>query len=113
MTETVFSVKRACPSCGTSFPELDPRLFSYNSRHGWCASCYGTGLKLSGFDEEQTGEEIWWNDWYDGEAAPCPACDGRRLNPIALAVRFRDQSIADLSRMSVSAIERFLQRSPP
>ena len=38
MTETVFSVKRACPSCGTSFPELDPRLFSYNSRHGWCAT---------------------------------------------------------------------------
>ncbi len=44
MSQTVFSVKRACPSCGTSFPELDPRLFSYNSRHGWCTACYGTGL---------------------------------------------------------------------
>ncbi len=107
MTETVFSVKRACPSCGTSFPELDPRLFSYNSRHGWCKACYGTGLRLSGFDAEQTGEEIWWNEWYDGEAAPCPACAGRRLNPIALAVRFRDRSIADLSRMSVADIEKF------
>jgi excinuclease ABC subunit A len=32
----VFSTKRACPSCGTSYPELDPRLFSYNSKHGWC-----------------------------------------------------------------------------
>ena len=50
MTETVFSARRACPSCGTSFPELDPRLFSYNSRHGWCTACYGTGLELSGFD---------------------------------------------------------------
>ena len=107
MTETVFSVKRACPSCGTSFPELDPRLFSYNSRHGWCGTCYGTGLKLSGFDHEQSGEEIWWNDWYEGEAAPCPACDGQRLNPVALAVRFRDRSIADLSRLSVSAIGKF------
>jgi len=107
MTETVFSVKRACPSCGTSFRELDPRLFSYNSRHGWCKACYGTGLRLSGFDAEQTGEEIWWNEWYDGEAAPCPACAGRRLNPIALAVRFRDRSIADLSRMSVADIEQF------
>jgi len=104
MTETVFSVKRACPSCGVSFPELDPRLFSYNSRHGWCSTCYGTGLKLSGFDETQSGEEIGWNDWYEGEAAPCPACNGQRLNPVALAVRFRDRSIADLSRLSVSAI---------
>ena len=107
LTETVYSVKRACPSCGTSFPELDPRLFSYNSRHGWCASCYGTGLALSGFDSEQSGEEIWWNDWYEGEATPCPACEGRRLNPTALAVRFRERSIADLSRLSVSAIEKF------
>ncbi len=106
MTETVFSVKRACPSCGTSFPELDPRLFSYNSRHGWCKTCYGTGLRLTGFDEEQTGEEIWWNEWYDGEAAPCPACAGRRLNPTALAVKFRGRSIADLSRMSVAEIEK-------
>jgi excinuclease ABC subunit A len=107
LTETVFSVKRACPSCGTSFPELDPRLFSYNSRHGWCKTCYGTGLRLSGFDEEQTGEEIWWNEWYDGEPIPCPACSGNRLNPTALAVRFRGDSIADLSRMSVSTIETF------
>jgi excinuclease ABC subunit A len=107
MTETVYSVKRACPSCGTSFPELDPRLFSYNSRHGWCESCYGTGLALSGFDSEQSGEEIWWNEWYEGDATPCPACEGRRLNPTALAVRFRERSIADLSRLSVSAIAGF------
>jgi excinuclease ABC subunit A len=107
MTETVFSVKRACLSCGTSFPELDPRLFSYNSRHGWCKTCYGTGLRLSGFDEEQTGEEIWWNEWYDGEENACPACEGKRLNPVALAVRYRDRSIADLSRLSVSDIEPF------
>ena len=107
MTETVFSVKRACPSCSTSFPELDPRLFSYNSRHGWCATCYGTGLKMAGFDETQSGEEIGWNDWHEGEAAPCPACAGQRLNPVALAVRFRDRSIADLSRLPVSGIEKF------
>ena len=34
--EAIFSTKRACPSCGRSFPELDPRLFSFNSKHGWC-----------------------------------------------------------------------------
>ena len=109
MSETVFSAKRACPSCGTSFPEPDPRLFSYNSKHGWCESCYGTGLKLHGFDEEQTGEEIWWNDWYEGEAEACPACAGRRLNPTALAVRFRGHSIADLAALSVSQVESFFR----
>ncbi|MBI2294582.1 MAG: excinuclease ABC subunit A, partial [Betaproteobacteria bacterium] len=107
LSQAIYSVKRACPSCGTSFPELDPRLFSFNSRHGWCGTCYGTGLKLAGFGEEQTGEEIWWNEWYEGEAGPCPACAGRRLNPTALAVRFRDRSIADLSQLSVSNIEKF------
>ncbi|MGH8621229.1 MAG: excinuclease ABC subunit UvrA, partial [Burkholderiales bacterium] len=108
MTEAVFSVKRACRTCGASFPELDPRLFSYNSRHGWCMSCYGTGLRLPGFDEQQSGEEIWWNEWYEGEPIPCTACDGKRLNPTALAVRFRGHSIADLSRMSISTIEKFI-----
>ena len=107
MTEAVFSVKRACPSCGTSFPELDPRLFSYNSKHGWCEICYGTGLKLAGFDEQQTGEEIWWNEWFEGDAEACPACAGKRLNSTALAVRFRDHSIADLAALSVSQVEAF------
>ncbi|MDE1951102.1 MAG: excinuclease ABC subunit A, partial [Burkholderiales bacterium] len=44
---TVFSTKRACPTCGTSYPELDPRMFSYNSKHGWCSTCVGTGLALT------------------------------------------------------------------
>ena len=39
--------KRACPVCGTSYPELDPRMFSYNSKHGWCTTCVGTGLTLT------------------------------------------------------------------
>ena len=109
MSETVFSARRACPSCGTSFPELDPRLFSYNSKHGWCPSCYGTGLKLSGFDEEQSGEEIWWNEWYEGEENACPACQGRRLNPVALAVRFGQRSIADYAALPVSEVETLFQ----
>jgi len=106
LNEAVFSTRRACPSCGRSFPELDPRLFSYNSKHGWCPSCYGTGLKLAGFDAEQTGEEIWWNEWFEGAEEACPACAGRRLNREALAVRFRDQSIADLSRRPVTRLAR-------
>ena len=97
----VFSIHRACSGCGKSFPEPDPRMFSYNSKHGWCPRCFGTGLQLAGFAEENTGEEIWWNEWYEGEETPCPACHGRRLNPVSLAVRFDGHSIADLGAMTV------------
>ncbi len=36
----MFSTRRACPSCGRSFAEPDPRMFSFNSKHGWCTSCF-------------------------------------------------------------------------
>jgi len=103
----VFSTRRACPGCGRSFAEPDPRLFSYNSKHGWCESCFGTGLGLKGFDAEQTGEEIWWNEWFEGEATPCGDCDGQRLNPVALNVRFRGRSIARLAALPVDAARKF------
>ncbi|CAM5294412.1 excinuclease ABC subunit UvrA [Eoetvoesiella caeni] len=102
-----FSVKRACPCCGTSFPEPDPRMFSYNSKHGWCTSCFGTGLQLKDFDAEQTGEETAWNAWYEGEAAVCQSCDGERLNPMARAFLWRDRSIAQLAGLSISDAQTF------
>ncbi|HTX23397.1 MAG TPA: excinuclease ABC subunit UvrA [Steroidobacteraceae bacterium] len=99
----MFSTKRACPACGRSFAELDPRLFSFNSKHGWCESCYGTGLELAGFSAEQTGEELWWNEWYEREPTACAACAGQRLNPVALHVRFRDRSISELTARPIAA----------
>jgi excinuclease ABC subunit A len=105
----VFSTRRACPSCARSFAEPDPRAFSYNSKHGWCESCYGTGLQISGFDAEQSGEEVWWNDWFEGEANACEACGGRRLNPVTLNVRFKGRSIADLSAMPVDHALAFFE----
>jgi excinuclease ABC subunit A len=107
LEQTHFSVKRACPSCGTSFPEPDPRMFSYNSKHGWCQGCFGTGLQLQGFDGEQTGEENAWNASYEGETQTCTSCHGARLNPIARAVLWRDKSIAELARMPVSDAHTF------
>jgi len=107
---TVFSTKRACPSCGKSFAELDPRLFSFNSKHGWCESCFGTGVEMTGFDEEQTGEEIWWNDWFEHDPQECGTCHGHRLNPIALNVLFRDQSIATLVNEPVDGAAGFFSK---
>jgi excinuclease ABC subunit A len=102
----IFSTRRACSSCGTSFADLDPRLFSFNSKHGWCESCFGTGVTMQGFDAEQSGEEIWWNDWFEDEAHACESCEGARLNPIALNVRFRDQSIAQATSSPVGEMRR-------
>nr|WP_284676344.1 excinuclease ABC subunit UvrA [Geobacter sulfurreducens] len=106
--DLLFSTLRACTSCGQSFPEPDPRLFSYNSRHGWCPRCFGTGLEIPGFDAEQTGEEIWWNEWFEGEERTCSACRGARLNPEALAVRFRDRNIAELTALTVTQAAAFI-----
>ncbi|MEM6820293.1 MAG: excinuclease ABC subunit UvrA [Pseudomonadota bacterium] len=82
----LFSKKRACPSCQRSFPELDPRLFSYNSPQGWCGDCQGTGRIT-----------------YDDDTPPetCSSCDGTRLNPVALAVTLNGETIATLNDMSV------------
>ena len=112
MSATVFSVKRACPACARSFPELDPRLFSFNSKHGWCGECYGTGLKLTGVDWDderaKTGAEDHvldsWIEWLDVDET-CPACAGKRLNREALAVRYRERSIADITALAVGKVE--------
>jgi excinuclease ABC subunit A len=50
-TEHFFSQKNACPDCGISIPELQPRLFSFNNPFGACPSCSGLGAKLE-FDPD-------------------------------------------------------------
>jgi len=104
--EHLYSSRRACPSCSRSFAELDPRLFSYNSRHGWCPQCFGTGQRLPEFDAEQTGEESWWLEASD--APPCPACQGQRLRPEALAVRFQGKSISHFTALDIEQAQRQL-----
>src|SRR5437762_3173504 len=112
LPQRAFSTKRACPSCGRSFAELDPRLFSFNSKHGWCPECYGTGLELDRveWDEERekSGSEDHvldsWIEWLEVDEA-CPACEGRRLNREALAVRYQERSISELAALPVGKLE--------
>ncbi|TVR61922.1 MAG: excinuclease ABC subunit A [Spirochaetaceae bacterium] len=106
--DVVFSTKRVCPVCGESFRELDPRLLSFNSRHGWCPECYGTGVVIAGFDGEQTGEEAAWLEGYTGHERSCPTCNGRRLRPEALAVTFKGESIDRITALSVDAAAKKL-----
>ncbi|MEY4766159.1 MAG: excinuclease subunit UvrA, partial [Pseudomonadota bacterium] len=117
----VFSTQRACPSCGTSFPELDPRLFSYNSKHGWCPDCVGTGLTLtreqrkvlddSQQDDNRGREQTFAEpDVEDVSDAECGTCHGARLNPVARAVRFREHSIAAVSALSVKEARKWTEK---
>ncbi|MDN5346219.1 MAG: excinuclease subunit [Petrotoga sp.] len=41
-----YSENLACPKCGYSFPEINPKLFSFNSPYGACSECHGLGFKL-------------------------------------------------------------------
>ena len=86
-----FSTIRACPVCGLSVEELDPRLFSYNSPHGWCPKCRGFGeiFYLPDVDRGARAgaiEESWY-EWMEGKREICPACNGTRLNRVARSVR--------------------------
>ena len=121
----VFSTKRACPACGTSYPELDPRMFSYNSKHGWCPDCVGTGLALTreqrrayddtAADDDKGRERSFAEpEVEDVGDAPCGSCHGARLNPTSLAVRFGkggegEQSIAQVAARSVGDARRWLE----
>ena len=112
----VFSTKRACRSCGRSFPELDPRLFSYNSKHGWCAACYGTGLAIDQVEwtdeRARTGAEDHildsWIEWLEVDEA-CPKCEGRRLNPEALAVRWHGENIAQYAALPIERLKKLFE----
>jgi len=122
----VFSTLRACPACATSYAELDPRLFSYNSKHGWCPDCVGTGVKLTkeqrkAFDDsvrddkdkgrEQTFAEPEVEDVTD---TVCPGCEGARLNATARAVKLHGAGhqawrITDIARLSVTDVRRWVE----
>jgi excinuclease ABC subunit A len=117
----VFSTKRACPVCSTSYTELDPRLFSYNSKHGWCKDCVGTGVKLTkeqrkAFDDsvqdddnrgrEQSFAEPEVEDVTD---TACASCSGTRLNSIARAVKFHGVGITDIAQLSVRDVREWVQ----
>ena len=123
----VFSTLRACPACDTSYAELDPRLFSYNSKHGWCPDCVGTGVKLSK-DERQVFDDSVQDDKNKGReqtfAEPeiedlanvaCTRCEGTRLNATARAVRLgaapgQGWRITDIASLSVTDVRHWVDK---
>ena len=113
----IVSTEMCDPVTGRAFEELDPRMFSYNSPHGWCPSCRGYGtverkppssddrdaesqLDAELREERRRSRRRYLED--ESVTIPCPTCNGDRLNEVALHVRVKDRGIAELARMTVS-----------
>ncbi|MGE3153801.1 MAG: excinuclease ABC subunit UvrA [Nitrospiraceae bacterium] len=98
---TLYSDTLACIRCGVSYPEITPRVFSFNSPHGACPACDGIGYAaVPDCPEEQdfTMLEL------------CQTCQGARLRPESLAIKVGKRSIAEVTRLSVRAAAEFFSQ---
>jgi excinuclease ABC subunit A len=135
--DLTFSERMACIECGVSYPEISPRIFSFNNPHGACPACDGLGTKLDGssagldsglrlLSEEFFGASLGSLDrrYKDTQSSrvreeietyverlasvrPCPECRGARLRKESLAIRVGGLNIAELTRKSVKESSAF------
>jgi excinuclease ABC subunit A len=93
----ILSAKFICSLDGSSFPEVEPRLFSFNSPYGACPECHGLGT--IGFFNLDV----------------CPKCEGKRLRPEALRVflggteKKLGMNVVDLTRLSIIDAKEFIE----
>ncbi len=87
----LISVKFMCPYDGYAYPEIEPRLFSFNSPYGACETCHGLGTK----------------DFFSDE--PCEVCHGKRLRPEALHILIGGLNIVDFTAKNISDAKQFLE----
>ena len=90
--EVIHSTARACPSCGTGVPELDPRWFSFNTKQGRCDACEGTGV-LGGPTAIEEGAAL----------EPCDECAGTRLAALPRRVRLFGETYPALLARDVAS----------
>ena len=93
-SEVTMSSRFSCPNDGFSFPEIEPRLFSFNSPYGACEFCHGIGT-----------ESIW-------SETICPKCLGKRLRDEALHVFIGEKNIVELTGMSIGEAVSFFKKVP-
>jgi len=89
--EKLISVKFMCPYDGYSYPEIEPRLFSFNSPYGACPECNGLGTKEFFSDE------------------PCDKCNGARLREEALHIFLGGINIVDFTAKSITDCKKFIE----
>ncbi len=90
--EKQFSEKLSCPKDNFSYPEIEPRLFSFNSPYGACPDCNGLG-KEEIFSEKE-----------------CKTCHGKRLREEALHILINGKNISEVVEMFIAdSVEFFNQ----
>jgi len=91
----LLSAKFSCPNDGFSYPEIEPRLFSFNSPYGACPECHGLGT-----------EHLFSHE-------PCLVCRGARLRPEALQVKLgsgpQAKNLVEVSALAVADAFAFFQ----
>ncbi len=87
--DLMLSSKWSCHNDGFAFPEVEPRLFSFNSPYGACETCHGLGK----------------TDLFLGTI--CPACQGKRLKPEALSVKIHGKNIYEVCALPISQCFEF------
>lgn len=92
-SEVTMSSKFSCPNDGFSFPEIEPRLFSFNSPYGACEACHGIGT-----------ETIW-------SETICPKCNGKRLRNESLHVFVHGKNIVEVVALDVAAAVDFFKKT--
>lgn len=112
--ELIFSEKFACVECGSSFQEISPRLFSFNSPYGACTTCNGLGVIMEidpyldrKYQEKASEYLVKEVEKEYNRARVCPHCQGARLRPEALAVKIGDISISEVAAMSIGRLKEF------
>lgn len=125
---TSYSLHSACPECGYSFPEIEPRLFSFNNPRGACSTCHGLGtidlVEEEQFSDGEVGskklEKVVYKykgkkksdeddeDEEEMDLSACPDCRGSRLKQEALNIRIDGRTIAELSEMGASELRDWI-----
>ena len=93
----LYSDRLACIKCDVSYPEVTPRVFSFNSPHGACPACDGIGYRMAPGNEEEDFTLL----------EPCETCHGARLRPESLSIKLAKKSIAEVTTLSVRAAADF------
>lgn len=127
---TSYSLHSACPECGYSFPEIEPRLFSFNNPRGACQTCHGLGtidlVEEEQFSDGEVGgkklEKVVYKykgkkksdedeeDEEEMDLSACPDCRGSRLKQEALNIRIDDRTIAELSEMGAGELREWISK---
>lgn len=108
----MYSSSRICLQCAQSVPDLEPRIFSFNSPLGACKTCSGLGVTTE-WPWEDDDPDSWKAKYPDffgskyGTVSVCSSCHGARLNSIALAVTVGEKNIFELGQLSIDTLFTF------